>query len=298
MKQIIFCILLFLITLATACFAGDTSKQPTSLPAIVGENRLTKTVGDETLMEVARREGVGYEILANSNRDLDPWNPGVDTTVILPGEILLPFASGPGLTINLAELRLFHIVRGGRGDKVSVYPLGIGRSGRETPEGTYRVIIKKEHPDWLVPEGLRELDPELPQIVPPGPQNPLGNYWLGLSAPGYGVHGTNRPFGVGRRVSYGCLRMYADDIATLYSKVTTGTPVQISYEPIKAAWDKGYLFLEVHPDYLERYGDSFQQALSVISRTGWPGEIDYERVKKVVHEQRSLPEIVGMLTTE
>lgn len=298
MKQILFCIFSLLCILTSLGHVESSNASEPPYPTIVGENRVTRTIGSETLMELARREGYGYEILANSNRSLDPWKPGRGAAVILPGKVILPFGSQPGLTINLAELRLFHIIRSDHEYQVTVYPLGIGRSGRETPEGVFRVIVKKEKPDWRVPQGLRELDPELPQIVPPGPQNPLGDYWLGLSAPGYGVHGTNRPLGVGRRISYGCLRMYAEDIALLYQQVDSGTPVRISYQPIKAARDKGYLFLEVHPDYLNRYEDAFQQALSVISKTGWPGEIDYEQVRKVVQEQRSLPVIVGMLTTE
>lgn len=246
-------------------------------------------------MEVARREGLGFEVVANSNRHLDPWVPREGSTVLLPEEIILPYGAQLGLTINLAELRLFHFTKD-ETPRVSAYPLGIGREGRETPEGFYRVVVKKEQPDWRVPEGLRKTDPSLPKIVPPGPQNPLGDYWLGLSAPGYGVHGTNRPYGVGRRVSYGCLRMYADDIATLYQQIETGAPVQITYQPVKAAWQGDYLLLESHPDYLHRFEDLFQHALSVISRTGWPGEVDYARVKEAVFTQSSLPEIVGMIT--
>jgi L,D-transpeptidase ErfK/SrfK len=277
---------------------SENGSRTSQLPQVVGEHRLTQIIGDETLMEVARREGVGYEVVANSNPAVNPWRPGSGTSILLPGEVILPKGAQPGLSINLAELRLFYIDKTKDNHRIDVYPLGIGRAGRETPEGSYHVIVKKEHPDWRVPAGLRELDPGLPQIMPPGPQNPLGDYWIGLSAPGYGVHGTNRSMGVGRRVSYGCLRMYPGDIARLYSQVEAGTPVKISYQPVKAAWSDGYLLLEVHPDYLERYSDLFQHALTVISQTGWPAEIDYKYVMEVVAEHRGLPEIVGSQATE
>jgi L,D-transpeptidase ErfK/SrfK len=248
---------------------------------------------------VARREGFGYEGVANSNRSIDPWHPGSGTKIILPGRAIVPYGAGPGLTINLAELRLFHLIERDDGRyRVDLYPLGIGREGRSTPEGVFRINVKKQGPHWRVPEWLREQDPGLPRFMAPGPNNPLGDYWLGLSAPGYGIHGTNRPFGVGRRVSSGCIRMYPHDIARLYARVDTGTPVSISYQPIKATGNGDNLLLEVHPDYLGRFDDLFQHALHVISKTGWPGLVNYSQVQEVVRKQGGLPEIVGIRRDE
>ncbi|MEJ2471600.1 MAG: L,D-transpeptidase family protein [Desulfuromonadales bacterium] len=261
-------------------------------PAIIGANRTVIIDKNESLLEIARREGFGYTNIVNSNRALDPWIPQAGEDVLLPGEAILPAGSRPGIVINLAELRLYHIP-GNPGKAVQLYPLGIGRAGRETPPGHYRITVKREKPEWRVPEGLRKQDPNLPKIVPPGPTNPLGNFWLGLSAPGYGIHGTNRPYGVGRRISYGCLRMYPEDIAELYARVSIGTPVTIVYQPIKAAWNETFLLLEVHADYLQRFADPFQQALTAVSSIGWSGDIDYARIQQVVAEQRGLPEIVG-----
>jgi L,D-transpeptidase ErfK/SrfK len=265
-----------------------------ALPFISGENKIVRSQPGETLMEIALREGYGFENIANSNQQHDPWHPPANAEVILPGKAITPSGAKQGIVINLAELRLFHITRNKQQFKINIYPLGIGREGRETPEGEFRIIVKKEKPNWRVPPGLRAEDRTLPEIVPPGPNNPLGKFWLGLSARGYGVHGTNRPYGVGRRISYGCLRMYPSDIATLYKQIDAGTPAIISYQPIKAVQEGKWLLLEVHPDYLERYKDSFQQALTVISRTGWSGEIDYAKVKTIVEAQRGLPEVIGV----
>lgn len=294
MKNALTIILLILCSVIGFAFAANAEQERLKLPVIVGEQRTARVTGDETLMELVRREGFGYDIVANSNRQINPWQPGDGTGVMLPGETIVPYGAKPGIIINLAELRLFHIIETGNARfKIDIYPLGIGRSGRETPEGLYHVITKREQPYWRVPTGLREQDPTLPEIVLPGPDNPLGEYWLGLSAPGYGVHGTNRPLGVGRRVSYGCLRMYPEDIAKLYPRIEIGTPVQITYQPIKAAWKDNTLLLEVHPDYLNKFSNPFQRALTIISKTGWPGEIDYALVKSVVRDQSSLPKIIG-----
>ncbi|MDX1269337.1 MAG: L,D-transpeptidase family protein [Oceanisphaera sp.] len=184
-------------------------------------------------MEVARRTGLGFENLANANPDIDPWLPPQGTKLMLPTQTILPAGAGRGLTINLAEMRLYAFLP--QSSEILVYPLGIGREGRNTPEGTFKVINKKVNPIWRVPAGLREEDPSLPRLVHPGPDNPLGSYWLGLTAPGYGIHGTNRPFGVGRKVSYGCLRMYPEHIEALFPMVAPGTPVRIVYQPAKAA---------------------------------------------------------------
>lgn len=289
-------VVFFVSAFSTSLCSAAPVEEQALLPAVFGEIRTTITSGDETLMDVALREGFGYDAVVSSNKSIDPWSPGNGTEIILPGKVIVPYGAQPGLTINLAELRLFHIVeRDDRSYQVGVYPLGIGREGRATPEGVFHINVKKQQPYWRVPEWLRQEDPSLPQVMSPGPHNPLGDYWLGLSAPGYGIHGTNRPFGVGRRVSSGCLRMYPHDIATLYAKVATGTPVNISYQPVKATGDGDRLLLEVHADYSGRFSDLFQHALQVISKTGWSGTVDYSRVKAVVRTQRGIPEVVGRM---
>ena len=294
MRHAFLCLILqTLLTLPV--WAAPDDDATTAPPVITGEIAITRVAPGESLIEIARREGIGFDLLVNSNPQHDPWTPEAGAEIILPRQAILPAGAEKGIVINLAEMRLYHIFDIDSHPVVDLYPLGIGREGRETPEGVYRVVVKKEQPEWRVPDGLREQDPSLPAIVPPGQNNPLGAYWLGLSANGYGIHGTNRPLGVGRRISYGCLRMYPEDIATLYSQVTVGTPVLISYQPVKAARRGDSMLLEAHPDYLHRFGDLFQEALTAISRTGWPGEVDYARVRDVVKEARSMPVDIGRL---
>lgn len=264
------------------------------LPSIIGEQSFTTVAPGESLMEIARRTGFGYEELALANQHLDPWIPPTGALVTLPGRAILPVGSAIGLTINLAEMRLYHVSDNAGETLAKAYPLGIGRTGRETPEGDFRVINKEEDPVWRVPAGLRALHPELPAQVPPGPSNPLGRHWLGLSVPGYGIHGTNRPLGVGRRVSYGCIRLYPDQVKELYARVSIGTPVTIVYQPVKVGWQGENLYMEVHPDPLGRFDSLFQEALRVISRKGAGANIDYRLVNKAVQRPDGLLHPVGV----
>ncbi|MBW2504443.1 MAG: L,D-transpeptidase family protein [Deltaproteobacteria bacterium] len=283
----------FFSLLALSSLSNPSAGGSASIPSVVGQIRAIETHEGETLMEIARRTGFGYENVANANPTIDPWIPEPETVVILPGLTVLPYGVKPGLTINLAELRLFHVFGRERVYQVRSYPLGIGREGRSTPEGQYQVSTKRVNPTWRVPEGLREIDPSLPLLVRPGPDNPLGKYWMGLSISGYGIHGTNRPFGVGRRVSYGCLRMYPEQVAELYPMVAIGTSVHIVYQPVKAGWSGDNLFLEVHPDHLDKKPDLFQEAMHVISKTGVPKQIDYHQIQELVRQQTGIPQIIG-----
>ena len=285
--------LLALTCLPALCFASLSFADEQALPSIIGEQAVTTVGGGESLMEVARRTGFGYETVASANPQLDPWTPTPGAQVVLPGRAILPAGAGRGLTINLAEMRLFHVAARQAEVAIKAYPLGIGREGRETPEGRFRVINKQVNPFWRVPEGLRATHPELPELVPPGPDNPLGLHWLGLSAPGYGIHGTNRPLGVGRRVSYGCIRLYPEDIAELHNTVEIGTPVEIVYQPVKVAWQGDTLLIQVHPDNLARFDNLFQEALRVIGRFGGAADVDYHQVQQVAAKPDGLLHPVG-----
>ncbi|MEJ2201433.1 MAG: L,D-transpeptidase family protein, partial [Desulfuromonadaceae bacterium] len=155
---------------------------------------------------------MGFSNLKNANPEVDPWLLPQGETILLPYACILPVDAIAGLTINLAELRLYHLWKNEQGWQVRIYPVGIGSEGSETPLGDFSVLSKRENPIWTVPDSVRKTQPELPESVPPGPDNPRGQFWLGFASNGYGIHGTNKPFGIGRRVSHGCLRTYPEDI--------------------------------------------------------------------------------------
>lgn len=220
---------------------------------VIGEVRHIRTETDDTLSAIARRHNLGYREIKLANPDVDPWLPGKSTEVVLPTRYVLPDAPREGLVLNLAEMRLFYYPPKSSpyADKVITYPLGIGREGWGTPLGQTRITRTKAQPTWTPPASIRKEHAEkgdpLPKVVPAGPDNPLGEYALYLGFPSYLIHGTNKPAGIGMRVSHGCIRLYPEDIAALYSMVDAGTPVRIVNEPYKAGWHDNRLFLEVHP---------------------------------------------------
>jgi L,D-transpeptidase ErfK/SrfK len=218
----------------------------TANTAVIGHNRDYIISAGETLMELAWRTGIGFANLEKANPGVDPWSPPGGVRLVLPSAALLPGGAGEGITINLAELRLYFIWVEDGVRKVRIYPVGIGREGWNTPLGESRVRVIIDNPNWTPPASVRVEKPELPGVVPPGPDNPLGRIWIGLSSPGVGIHGTNQPMGVGRRVSHGCIRLYPQDIADLATRVKRGTGVLIVDQPVKHIVRNGILYLEVH----------------------------------------------------
>ena len=203
------------------------------------------TRAEDTLLDVARRNDLGYGQLMAANPGIDPWLPGTGRRIILPSVYLIPDGPRRGIVIDLAEERLYFFSPDG--GTVATYPIGIGVEAGLTPIGTTQVIGKDVQPTWYPPPSIREERPELPEMVPPGPDNPLGEFSLRLGWPNYRIHGTNKPYGVGRHVSHGCIRLYPEDIAQLFPKVSVGTPVRVVDEPIRLAWVDGELYLRVMP---------------------------------------------------
>ena len=208
---------------------------------------------EDTLVDIARRHGLGYEDIVRANPDVNVWVPGEGTEVLLPTRFVLPPGPRQGVVLNLAEYRLYYFPesRAGETAYVMTYPISIGRMDWETPLGLTKVISKVRDPSWYVPKSvLEEHEAEgrpLPKIVPPGPDNPLGEYAMRLGLPGYLIHGTNRPAGVGMRVTHGCVRMFPEDIEYLFPRIDVNTSVRIINEPVKMGWDGDQLVMEVHP---------------------------------------------------
>ncbi|MDH5622058.1 MAG: L,D-transpeptidase family protein, partial [Gammaproteobacteria bacterium] len=220
---------------------------------VVGEPQIVIVGPEDTFSDLARTYGLGYDDLVEANPGIDPWLPGAGTAVLLPTQFVLPAAPKRGLVLNIASKRLFYYPPRAQGEQQQVltYPIGIGRVGWETPLGETTVVAKAENPSWWVPASVRkehaEMGDPLPSIVPPGPDNPLGTRVLKLDLPGYLIHGTNEPYGVGMRVSHGCVRLYPENIEYLYTLVDVGEVVTILNEPYQLGSRDGVLYFEAHP---------------------------------------------------
>ncbi len=250
----------------------------------------------DTFSDIGRIYDVGYREMMAANPTVDPWLPRDGTEIVVPTSFVLPEGPREGVVINLAELRLYYFPKGE--DRVITYPLGIGREGWNTPTGTGRITGKKEHPTWTPPDSIREEakaeGKELPAVVGPGPDNPLGDYALYLNLPGYLLHGTNKPYGVGMRVSHGCMRLYPEDIAELFPQIPVGTPFRIINQPYKVGWLGDRLYIEVHPRLLEqRQTDGFNFTPLMTAIVEAVGErditIDWALVKDIALEETGIP---------
>ena len=199
----------------------------------------------ETLLDIARLHHLGYRELRRANPDTDPWLPGAGTRVAIPARWILPAGPREGLVLNMPEMRLYRYLPD---SKVMTFPLGVGVEGQETPAGKYRIGQKRVNPTWYVPVSIQE-EMEVPRkVVPPGPDNPLGKYWMRLSSTTYGIHGTNNPWAIGRRVTHGCIRLYPEDIAYLYPQISQGTPVQVIYQHAKVGVRNGDAYFQIYRD--------------------------------------------------
>src|SRR5919106_2820147 len=253
---------------------------------------------EDTLVDVARRFSLGYVEIVAANPGTDPWIPGEGTSVVLPTVHLPPDAAPEGIVINLADMRLYYFAE--PGGPMQSFPIGIGRDGLLTPLGSTEVVRKQKDPTWRPTARMRAENPELPAAVPPGPDNPLGNRAMYLGWPQYLIHGTNKPLGLGRRTSSGCVRMYPEDVEYLFDRVAIGTKVTVVDQPIKLSWIDDVLYMEASPtqaqsDQIEASGE-FDPILdsSVVDQVlAVAGDkaptLDWSRIRQATIERRGYP---------
>ena len=253
----------------------------------------------DTLNGLAARFGVDTATLAADN--------GLKVNVPLPVGLLLrvdnrhlvPAAVTPGtIIVNVPQRMLFYEAD----DAVAGLPVAVGQPTWKTPRRAFTVLTKETDPSWEVPESIqaeaRRAGRTLPTVVPPGPNNPLGKFWLGLSIPGVGIHGTNAPTSIYRAATHGCIRVAPDNIAWLFDRVVVGTPGQIVYEPILLGTVGGDIFLEVHRDiYRQLPHDPRAHVRALADEAGLAGDIDWEAADAAMEARRGIATRVGQRRT-
>lgn len=269
---------------------------------VVGEVREHVVQPGEDLNAIARKFDLGYTALAAANPGVDQFAPGVGRRLTIPSLYVLPDAPRQGIVIDLAQYRMFYFPPGGH--RVETFPVGLGQIGKTTPLGVTRVVRKEASPTWYPPHSIRSERPELPAAIAPGPDNPLGKYAMHLGWPRYLIHGTNKPDGVGRNVSHGCIRMYPEDIERLFHELSVGTPVRTINEPVTAGWVGDRLYLKVYPSKTQteeidtahrvRFEPAIGARKVVRAAAGRYAEaVDWHAVDKAAQERTGAPVIVA-----
>jgi L,D-transpeptidase ErfK/SrfK len=309
MMRVPFFALLVLGLFAAGAGQAAVYELPTDGSSVVGADAPLKTVYQDTLLDIARRNSLGYYEIVRANPGVDMWLPGEGTQIMLPGRRILPQGPREGIVVNLPEHRLYYYPKTKKGEKpvVITYPVSIGKMDWKTPLGETRVIQKTKHPFWYPPEGVRKEhlangDPLPPGPVKPGPDNPLGDYAMRLAAGNgtYLIHGTNNPMAVGMAITHGCVRMYPEDVAALFPLIPVGTKVWLINEPVKVAFAAGELLLEAHPPVDDEGQNTAEPNMEVLSQKldqalgSTTTAIHWEFAKQALQAANGIPTVVGL----
>ena len=279
--------------------------------ALLGREERVLTRYEDTLYEIARRFSLGSEEIVRVNPGMDPWLPGANREVVIPGQRILPPGPREGIVVNLPEHRLYYYPKRqpGQPQRVYTFPVSIGKMDWHTPLGRTTIVQKRENPSWTPPESVRREhiergDPPLPAVVPPGPDNPLGAFAMRLGLKGsYLIHGTNNAIAVGMAVTHGCIRMYPEDIEELFPLVPLGTPVYLINEPVKVAFVNGQLLLEAHPP-VNAEGQVTEPDLTVFEGLldkalgESQAAIHWDLARSELGQARGMPVVVGLAAGE
>jgi len=262
---------------------------------VIGRLAVIRLEKGDTLPDIARHFSLGINAISAANPGVDVWVPEAGKRILLPLSFLLPDTPRKGIVVNLATLRLFQYKEDGTSLLVTTYPIGVGTNERPTPTGRMHVARKAARPTWHVPASIaedhRKKGDILPKAVPPGPENPLGEYALYLSKSGYLIHGTNKPASIGLTATNGCLRLYPENVKMLFDDTPVKTPVLIVNQPYLIGQRNGVLYLEAHSP-LEESGalelEKLYAKLRAIEKNAGRG-LDWKKVKEAQAEARGIP---------
>jgi L,D-transpeptidase ErfK/SrfK len=290
------------LALAVLCAAGPVAALELPLPPagedIVGEVQVIQAKYEDTFADIGAAYDLGYLEMVAANPGVDAWLPGAGVDVVLPTRFILPPGPREGIVINLAEYRLYYYPKGQ--NVVHTYPLGIGREGWGSPIAQTSITVKTHNPAWYPPQSIRDehaaAGEPLPRVVAAGPDNPLGPVKMTLGLPGYLIHGSNKKFGIGMRVSHGCFRMFNVNALQLADMAPVGTPVRILNEPYKLGLSGGRVYLEAHAPLDDTGMPSVVDKHAVVINTLLKREdllnnlrLDWDELREVVAAEEGLP---------
>lgn len=264
--------------------APGVTIDPNALTVVGHPQEYTLQKG-ENLLDIAREYGLGFMELGTIYRHWDPFLPPAGARIIIPTMWIVPSRPNTQMVVNTGEMRLYYFMDNFK--KVITYPIGMGVLDFKTPTGKFKIIEKKTNPAWHIPSSLQAKYGM--SVMPPGPDNPLGEYKLTLSWGDYGIHGTHMPWGVGRLVSHGCTRMYPEHIKALFPLVPVGTTVEYIYEPVMIGFKNGRIYLAVSQDYYFKIPDMLTYTLKRLENAQLINQVDLVKVMKLVEERWGVP---------
>ncbi len=273
---------------------------PPSNESIIGGLQTGFVKTGDTPATIAQAYDIGFNEIQNANPDIDMnhrfWS---GKEVVIPTQHLLPESPRKGIVINLPEMRMYYYT----GNEVLTYPIGIGKRDKTIPVTKAAVTYKKTNPFWYPPQDIREFNLKqgviLPRVLPPGPDNPLGTYAIYMTVPTFLIHSTIFPESVGRRASFGCIRMYENDIESFFPTVKRGIPIEILNNPVKVGWQNKSLYMEAHRPLEENQTD-FDSSLpgmvhKIVAQTGdKPVLVDWQAVSFISKAKDGIPHEVGV----
>jgi L,D-transpeptidase ErfK/SrfK len=241
---------------------------------------------------IARKYGLGSRYLMSLNKAKSPYLNINDKVTI--SRVIIPASSHDGLIINLPEKKLYHFTKG---RLLKTYGVAVGKPSTETPMGNYSILYKTEAPEWHVPLSIQKemaaSGKEVKTVVPPGPGNPLGNWWMAIGN-GIGIHSTNAPASIGYSVSHGCIRMRPRSAQELFKKVKVKTPVKIIYQPLKIGVDKeNRVYLEVYPDMYSRNINYTEATRYLLKQSNLDANIDWNSVSLAIRSGQGVPYLIS-----
>ncbi|HVM96292.1 MAG TPA: L,D-transpeptidase family protein [Candidatus Acidoferrales bacterium] len=251
---------------------------------VTGKEAVHVVSAGETLAQIAKKYGTRVQLAASMNGIADPARLRLGQRLLLSNRRIIPTAWADGLVVDLAVLNLYWIKDG---EVFATFPVAAGRENWETPPGEYTITSRRRDPIWRVPlsiqREMKEKGEPVKKKVLPGPDNPLGKYWLQLSHGGIGIHGTNAPWTVGRYATHGCIRLRGADIERLFNEIPNGTRVAIVDDPVRVArLGDGRLVIEAHASSKKKV--TAAALAERLQQVGLTEDVDLERAQRALRD--------------